>query len=33
LTQESVDNVNVWLSPVPETSLPGGEVARVDARS
>ncbi|MBH3471167.1 TolC family outer membrane protein [Pseudomonas putida] len=33
LNQESVDNVNVWLSPVPETSLPGGDVARVDARS
>ncbi|WP_349976078.1 TolC family outer membrane protein [Pseudomonas sp. WHRI 8519] len=30
LNQESVDNVNVWLSPVPETSLPGGDVARVD---
>ncbi|ERT18512.2 TolC family outer membrane protein [Pseudomonas putida] len=33
LNQESVDNVNVWLSPVPETSLPGGDVPRVDARS
>ena len=33
LNQESVDNVNVWLSPVPEASLPGGDVARVDARS
>ncbi|MBA6118454.1 TolC family outer membrane protein [Pseudomonas sp. NC26] len=30
LNQESVDNVNVWLSPVPETSLPGGDVARLD---
>ncbi|MBK4991003.1 TolC family outer membrane protein [Pseudomonas sp. S36] len=33
LNQESVDNVNVWLSPVPETSLPGGDVARLDARA
>jgi len=32
LTEESVNNVNVWLSPVPETSLPGGDVARVNAR-
>ena len=24
LNQDSVDSVNVWLSPVPETSLPGG---------
>ena len=30
VNQESADNVNVWLSPVPETSLPGGDVARVD---
>lgn len=26
LNQDSVDSVNVWLSPVPETSLPGGAV-------
>nr|WP_041506210.1 TolC family outer membrane protein [Pseudomonas plecoglossicida] len=31
LNQASVDSVNVWLSPVPQTSLPGGDVARVDA--
>ncbi|WP_205300193.1 TolC family outer membrane protein [Pantoea sp. Tr-811] len=30
LNQDSVDHVNVWLSPVPETSLPGGDVAQVD---
>nr|WP_314876130.1 TolC family outer membrane protein [uncultured Pseudomonas sp.] len=30
LNQQSVDNVNVWLSPVPETSLPGGDVAKVE---
>ena len=32
LNQDSVDNVNVWLSPVPEPTLPGGDVARLDAR-
>ncbi|QHG63851.1 TolC family outer membrane protein [Pseudomonas putida] len=31
LNQDSVDHVNVWLSPVPETSLPGGDVALLDA--
>ncbi|MFJ4157040.1 TolC family outer membrane protein [Pseudomonas sp. NPDC089752] len=31
LNQDSVDSVNVWLSPVPEKSLPGGDVARLDA--
>jgi len=31
LNQDSVDHVNVWLSPVPETSLPGGDVAQLDA--
>ncbi|MFZ5933421.1 TolC family outer membrane protein [Pseudomonas sp. HS6-2] len=30
LNQDSVDHVNVWLSPVPETSLPGGDVALLD---
>ncbi|MNF02704.1 outer membrane channel protein [compost metagenome] len=33
LNEESVDNVNVWLSPVPETTLPGGDVASLDART
>ncbi|WP_410011122.1 TolC family outer membrane protein [Pseudomonas sp. LRP2-20] len=32
LNQDSVDHVNVWLSPVPETGLPGGDVARLEAR-
>lgn len=32
LNQDSVDHVNMWLSPVPETSLPGGDVALLDAR-
>lgn len=32
LNQDSVDHVNVWLSPVPETSLPGGDVASLEAR-
>lgn len=31
LNQDSVDNVNVWLSPVPDAGLPGGEVARLGA--
>jgi outer membrane protein len=29
LNQESVDSVNVWLSPEPEQGLPGGDVAKV----
>ena len=30
LNQESVDSVNVWLSPEPEQGLPGGDVAKLN---
>ncbi|WP_449431681.1 TolC family outer membrane protein [Pseudomonas putida] len=33
LNQTAVDNVNVWLSPEQEKSLPGGDVAKLEARS
>ncbi|WP_442962741.1 TolC family outer membrane protein [Pseudomonas sp. Leaf129] len=33
LNQESVDSVNVWLSPEPEQGLPGGDVAKVKTKS
>jgi outer membrane protein len=33
LNQESVDSVNVWLSPEPDKGLPGGDLARVDDKS
>ena len=33
LNQESVDSVNVWLSPEPEQGLPGGDVAKVKTES
>jgi len=32
LNQESVDSVNVWLSPEPEQGLPGGDVAKVKTK-
>jgi len=32
LNQDSVDSVNVWLSPEPDKGLPGGEVAKVDRK-
>ena len=32
LNQESVDSVNVWLSPEPEQGLPGGDVAKLNAQ-
>lgn len=32
LNQESVDSVNVWLSPEPEKGLPGGDVATLEAK-
>ena len=32
LNQESVDSVNVWLSPEPEKSLPGGDLAKLDTK-
>ena len=32
LNQESVDSVNVWLSPEPEQGLPGGNVAKVKTK-
>lgn len=33
LNQESVDSVNVWLSPEPEQGLPGGDIAKVKTKS
>lgn len=32
LNQESVDSVNVWLSPEPEQGLPGGDVAKLNTQ-
>ena len=32
LNQESVDSVNVWLSPEPEQGLPGGDVAKLNTK-
>jgi outer membrane protein len=32
LNQESVDSVNVWLSPEPEQGLPGGDVAKLKTK-